>query len=117
MKQQLEDPLDVVRRALIAAEVRVVSERTRIPEGVVMALAQAHGWNVEAAEASIESAMKDVADNIVKTSEAAILFGGNPGGGKSLYAKDAADALRYRISNYGAEVVAPRNLGVVTCVS
>lgn len=109
MEMKQPDPIDAVRRALIAAECRVVAERTSIPEKVVMSLAASLGWSVPAAEAAIEDAMKDVADSLVKFNED-IMFGGNPGGGKSDF--------QYRVAQrFGAEVVGPRNFGVITCAS
>jgi hypothetical protein len=112
------DPIDNVRRALIAADCKVVAERTQMPETIVMALAQSNGWDVARAEAVIEETMQEVAQSIKESSELAMFVGGGPGGGKSLYARDAVDELRYRIANYGAEVVDRRRLGVVTtCVS
>jgi hypothetical protein len=107
IKQQ--DPLDAVRRALIAAECRVVAERTQMPEAVVMSLAEGRDWNVQAAEAAINDTMKDVADSLLKSSEAA-LFGGGPGGGKSDF--------QYRVeTHYGAEVIGRQHFGVIKCAS
>lgn len=111
MSTKEQDPLDAVRRALIAADCKAVSERTQMPEGVVMALAQSLGWSADAAEKAIEDAMKDVADTIRKETEQAFFHGGGPGGGKSDF--------QYRVhASYGAEVVRDRALGVIaTCVS
>lgn len=106
IKQQ--DPLDAVRRALIAAECRVVAERTQMPEAVVMSLAEGRDWNVQAAEAAINDAMQSVSDRLLVSAED-MLFGGLRGGKSD---------LPYRVAtHYGAEVIGQQHFGVIKCAS